>query len=219
MAGQPEATAPLMPEFRNLFAYRLNGKFPILVRAKEWQEISNQFDTLAADLPLDNNRSMDVWVSEGLLLLPAGAFFWLDEFLEEFSADIQAHGSLPQVIGGISSSEQQAIFEGLENFKVSGKESLWASKPPGEARVHKLKVRANTLDPVIELAIVGSIDPESTHAVWNEMVRLAESKDKPAPLLGFVDGEGLKYQGNDGPAFLTKKNLNDRLKRRRAKAC
>jgi hypothetical protein len=79
--------------------------------------------------------------------------------------------------------------------------------------VHRLANRSNTLRSVILKATENAAPPKDTQCVWAELVRLAESKDRPAPLLGFSDGEGVKYQDIAGVKFFTRKNLGDRMRR------
>lgn len=83
--------------------------------------------------------------------------------------------------------------------------------------VHRIVNRTNILKSVIRQAIERAAPPKDTPCVWAELVRLAESKDRPAPLLGFADGEGVKYQDSSGVKFLTRKNLGDRMRRAKAR--
>jgi di/tripeptidase len=66
------------------------------------------------------------------------------------------------------------------------------------------------------LARTGAIDPAAAQSIWTEFVRLAELDTRPDPLIGYVDGEGVKYRGaNDEIKFLTKKNFLRRMARDR----
>ena len=47
---------------------------------------------------------------------------------------------------------------------------------------------------VIELARSRAADPADWANVWAALVDLAQSSDRPSPLLGYVAGEGVKYQ-------------------------
>jgi hypothetical protein len=78
---------------------------------------------------------------------------------------------------------------------------------------HQLTKRTNILNPVIELAKKNSLQPHDTASIFSALVQLANMKDKPAPLLGFVDEEGVKYQGPNKVEFFTLKNLRDRMSR------
>jgi hypothetical protein len=83
---------------------------------------------------------------------------------------------------------------------------------------HKLDRRENILDPVIKKARATAIDPDHYQSVWAELVELAGSESKPNPLVGYVEGEGIKYQDPAGVKFLTIKNLRERMKRKLDKA-
>jgi hypothetical protein len=85
-------------------------------------------------------------------------------------------------------------------------------------RTNRLRNRTNILAPVIEKAKEKALAPNEPQSVWASLVQLAEATNRPAPLLGFVDGEGVKYQANNGPVFFTLKNLRDRMNRKSAKA-
>ena len=39
--------------------------------------------------------------------------------------------------------------------------------------------------------------------VWGELARMAERPDRPAPLMGYAPGEGLKVQSDDPEGFTT----------------
>lgn len=94
-------------------------------------------------------------------------------------------------------------------------------KVPGSGQTtttHTLKtMRGNVLNPVIELARKKALPPANTQSVWAALQRLAESVDRPAPLLGFAEAEGVKYQDHGGVKFLSKRNLSDRMRRAKAR--
>ena len=83
--------------------------------------------------------------------------------------------------------------------------------PPVVATSHKLKTRRNVLDAVIEQAKKSAISPSDYHSVWAALVSLAESKDRPAPLLGYVEEDGVKYQGSGKVEFFKKDSLRKRM--------
>lgn len=60
-----------------------------------------------------------------------------------------------------------------------------------------LKNRADQLDPVINAAKGKAVDANAWASVWDALVEMASSSDRPAPLLGYVEGEGVKYQADD----------------------
>jgi hypothetical protein len=75
--------------------------------------------------------------------------------------------------------------------------------------------RANLLTAVIDKAMEAATDPNDANSVWASLVEIAQAKDRPSPLLGFVDGEGVKYQGLNDVEFFILKNLRDRMRRAR----
>ena len=61
------------------------------------------------------------------------------------------------------------------------------------AVVHAAKRRADPLGVVIRNAIEGSGDPGDWCSGWTALVALASGSDRSAPLLGYSEGEGVKY--------------------------
>jgi hypothetical protein len=79
---------------------------------------------------------------------------------------------------------------------------------------HKTKnIRTNALNAVIKLAKTKAADSADYQNVWANLVSLAESKDRPAPLLGYCESEGVKYQGYSEVKFFNKFALRRRMKR------
>jgi len=73
----------------------------------------------------------------------------------------------------------------------------------------------------IKHAMAKALDPSDAHSVWAELIRLAEQKPSPAPLVGFVS-EGIQYEGREYFStglfdVMTFRNLADRIRRQRAK--
>ncbi|QGZ61081.1 hypothetical protein [Paraburkholderia acidisoli] len=79
------------------------------------------------------------------------------------------------------------------------------------SKSHQLRNRRHALDHVIEVAVSRATDPTNYLSVWPELVRLAEMGEPPAPLLGYVDAEGIKYQVDAGIKFFTKNALRKRM--------
>lgn len=78
------------------------------------------------------------------------------------------------------------------------------------------KSRTHALDAVIKLAEKQALAPDDTSSIYAALVKLAASEDRPAPLLGYADDEGVKYQGTDGNiCFYKRKNLSDRRSRKK----
>lgn len=87
------------------------------------------------------------------------------------------------------------------------------------SKTHRTVPRQHALDHVIQIAKDQSSDPKSYLAVWPELLQLAQAADRPAPVLGYVDGEGVKYQGNnDVIKFFTKDALRKKMQREAEKA-
>ncbi|WAL82780.1 hypothetical protein OYT13_24105 [Pandoraea sp. XJJ-1] len=66
------------------------------------------------------------------------------------------------------------------------------------SRIHRTRSRRHALGHVIDKAKQDASEPDNYLSVWPELVRLAESTPPPAPLIGYVDGEGVKYR-TSGP--------------------
>jgi hypothetical protein len=82
---------------------------------------------------------------------------------------------------------------------------------------HVLKSKSHVLDSVMELAIEASIDKTKYQAAWAAYTRIASQNSRPAPLLGYVEGEGVKYTSDtasEGWKFDTKRAFAARFKRR-----
>lgn len=76
-----------------------------------------------------------------------------------------------------------------------------------------LSTRGNSLTAIIEMAKSLAVDPSDTHSVWAALIELANWNNRPAPLVGYVDGEGVKWVVDGAVKFLTRRNLADRLRR------
>jgi hypothetical protein len=122
--------------------------------------------------------------------------------------------------------EQFVADEGLADRWVLRRIALLraiagARAPQGEAMqpppvpVRPRRRRTGHLDAVIEMARRRATDPDDWAAVWTALVELAQSNDRPAPLIGSGEGE-VKYQAPSGEvAFLTRDQFRDRFRKRR----
>lgn len=79
---------------------------------------------------------------------------------------------------------------------------------------HKIETRTNALTAVISTAIKKSLCPNDAHSIWAAFVAMADNQNRPYPLLGYVETEGVKYQNESGVAFITKENLLRRVRRK-----
>jgi hypothetical protein len=82
---------------------------------------------------------------------------------------------------------------------------------------HKTKRRADPLAAVLDLAARQALDSTDWQSVWAALVALAQHASRPAPLLGYVEGEGVQYRADDAdqPAgYLTRDAFRKRFKRK-----
>ncbi|MEA5098530.1 MAG: hypothetical protein VB032_08355 [Burkholderiaceae bacterium] len=83
-----------------------------------------------------------------------------------------------------------------------------------DSTVHKIKSRTNILAPIIKKARQKALNPDDYQSVWCELVSMAESDDRPAPLTGYAVNEGVLYRTeNDDCVAFTKEALRSRFKR------
>ncbi|MBD2956683.1 hypothetical protein [Burkholderia pseudomallei] len=75
----------------------------------------------------------------------------------------------------------------------------------------KPRKKSNILDAVIQLALDRAIDPGDYQSVWASLVRIAEAANRPAPLRGYAENEGVLYQDEHNDCKSLKKEA---LKRR-----
>ncbi|RLK36105.1 hypothetical protein C7417_3880 [Cupriavidus plantarum] len=85
------------------------------------------------------------------------------------------------------------------------------TQQPNRPKIHRTAARRHALTAVLEDAKNTAKDASDYHSVWAELVRKADSEGRPAPLLGYVEGEGVKYQTDNGVKFLTKDALRKRM--------
>ena len=138
----PETVAKIMArdinrnydiEFQSLAAYRIVAGKAIRVKTTEWQQIVEQMSNLAMDLG-NAFRSFDkrkaAWDAESFLTLPAGAFIWADEFIDEFSQEVDEYGpaftdpvqALRSLVSkSITVDDAKTIFEGFDHVKLLDK--------------------------------------------------------------------------------------------------
>ena len=81
---------------------------------------------------------------------------------------------------------------------------------------HKTKRRADPLAAVLTEAQRCALDATDGASVWAALVRLAESASRPAPLLGYVEAEGVKYRSDKAQApdaYLSRDAFRKRFER------
>jgi hypothetical protein len=79
------------------------------------------------------------------------------------------------------------------------------------ARTHRIARRINALSAVIDKAKKSATDPDDYQSVWAALMALAQTVDRPSPLLGYVDGEGVKWDDNGSVKILSKDALRKRM--------
>ena len=81
---------------------------------------------------------------------------------------------------------------GFPNLRKAAAPLAIAESAP--VRKNRLKFRAEPLTAVLAKARATALDPSDWESAWAALVALAKSQDRPAPLLGYIEGEGVKYQ-------------------------
>ncbi|KAF1038636.1 hypothetical protein BLA23254_07279 [Burkholderia lata] len=88
---------------------------------------------------------------------------------------------------------------------------------PSVITKRSIGTRSNPLKAVIDIAKSSAADQSDIHSVWAAFVKLAQDANRPAPLLGYADAEGVKWDDNGTVKFFTKRNLADRVRRAKAR--
>jgi len=124
---------------------------------------------------------------------------------ESIGADLQLRFPYPDAP---SSPEPEALPE-AEGPVLGAK----PSRPEASTIQHRIKSRSDQLAAVLERAKEAALDRDDYLSVWAALVSMAQSSSRPAPLLGYVEDEGVKYQVAEGlgTKFLTKNALRKRL--------
>lgn len=88
-----------------------------------------------------------------------------------------------------------------------------ASAAVAGVKKHAIKTRSDPLAAVLEMAKNAAVDRHDYMSVWAALVNLAKSSARPAPILGYADLEGIKYEvaERDEPRFFTKDALRKRM--------
>jgi hypothetical protein len=84
--------------------------------------------------------------------------------------------------------------------------------------IEKVVKRKNALSSIIEQAKESALNSDDANSVWAALCNLARRSNRPPPLLGYDDDEGVKYEyGNEGVKYLSRKNFGDRFRRAKAR--
>ena len=90
------------------------------------------------------------------------------------------------------------------------------AKAAAASAIHKTKRRADPLAAVLSEAQRRALDETDAASVWAALVKLAESASRPAPLLGYVEAEGVKYRSDKAQApvaYLSRDAFRKRFER------
>lgn len=85
-------------------------------------------------------------------------------------------------------------------------------------RTNRIRRRADPLAAVLVRAKSGALDPTDWTSAWAAVVALAQADTRPAPLLGYIEGEGVKYQKDNREepvGFLTRDAFRKRWEYKR----
>jgi hypothetical protein len=95
---------------------------------------------------------------------------------------------------------------------LTGDGSPTSSTPRTVLRTTRNK--SGALDAVIQLARSRAVDPNDPQSGWASLVKIAEAPDRPAPLLGYAEGEGVLYLDTKDPCkVLTRTEFGKRFRR------
>lgn len=112
----------------------------------------------------------------------------------------------------------EALPEMSATASVSDAEQIQVLRTGGKTQ-HSLSNRRHVLDSIVAMAIDASTDKSDYQAVWAAYVKIAKDDNRPPPLLGYVEGEGVKYASDtakDCIAFDSKRAFASRFGRRLA---
>ena len=163
-----------------------------------------------------------------------GANLWeLDRFVESLEAnadpaaekfrealnavrELYKNGDLVGEIGNSKDWKSLRAHAEIINAGMRAQTLLDAAPSVGSTanngKVHSLMRRTNALDAVIRMAKASAAEPDDYQSVWAALVQLAQRKERPAPLTGYAEGEGVLYQDGENPCkSFTKAALRKRM--------
>lgn len=132
---------------------------------------------------------------------------WIDSWIA--SAHRSAAPDLPR------STESSRCYEQASGFKESAEHANSAMSITLVRRpAHASATQRNALAAIIQIARSHAPDPNDYLSVWAALVKLATSESRPAPLIGYADGEGILYSTDtDSCKAFTKNALRKRMTR------
>jgi hypothetical protein len=176
--------------------------------------------------------------------LPTGVFVWLEDFRQWFSYTrplkdepttgqeeprFEQESDSLTLDPYIPAESQGDVFSGFDRFlqvpttetpvaELANKSNEFQEGCAGTKRTHEIqKGRKHALAAIIAVAKNNAADADDYQSVWAALVRLAESRDRPAPLLGYVEDDGIKYQGASEVKFFIKDALRKQMNRTASK--
>lgn len=88
-----------------------------------------------------------------------------------------------------------ALIHGMPEAETPMEQSTAAEVEQSPApRVHGIERRTDALHAVFGQARLKAANPDDWPSVWQALVELAESSARPRPLIGYVEGEGVKWR-------------------------
>ncbi|MGN8137660.1 hypothetical protein ACTJLC_23455 [Paraburkholderia sp. 22099] len=144
--------------------------------------------------------------------------YWndLNAWLEKNEPRITFRFARPNTSVNSATQEPFMAIRSLDGLPAREKDQATHSGP-GSLTKHAIGTRSNPLKAVIEKARNSAADSSDIHSVWAAFVKLAQDANRPAPLLGYADAEGVKWDADGTVKFFTKRNLADRMRRANAR--
>lgn len=127
-------------------------------------------------------------------------------------------GTLPfpaRLVAHAESAPVVAIDERQESAKKPLRPDERPVQPP--AKTHTLINRSDVLAAVLTEATKQAVDSNDWSSAWAALVQLARSVPPPAPLAGYVEGQGVQYRADkhDDPIqYLSREAFRKRFKRK-----
>lgn len=133
---------------------------------------------------------------------------------------VPTHSAVDVAAISVSDAVQYLARCGFDVAAATERTSATVAESMGSAgtghQVRKMPRRANPMAAVIELARKNAVDSKDWPSAWSALVTLAQRSDRPAPLLGYAEGDGVKYQADDPTnpvGWLTREAFRRRLGR------